>query len=99
MSTTFSLDNGSMVADAIRLLVWTLVAPFVAAFWLVAAMAAHWRPVALCAGTVGAVVLCAAVPLFPVGLGIVAAVGFLTYPRPRVSWNSRKGNEVVEVGS
>lgn len=51
-----------------------------------------WRPLSICAGTVAAVVLCAAVPMLPVGLAIVALVGWVTYPRKRVSWNS--GREV-----
>jgi len=63
------------------------------AVWL----CALWRPVALAVATVGAVALCVACPLLPLGLAITALVGWVTYPRsPRhggwnvyaVSWNS-----------
>lgn len=91
MTATTYFDRGSLVDDVVRAMARAIITPFLLAFWLLAALAAHWRPVALCAGTVGAVALCVAVPLLPLGLGIVAAVGVLTYPRPRTAVRSCGG--------
>lgn len=51
-------------------------------FALASALVRAWRPLALATGLAGVVALCAAVPLLPLGLAIVALVGWVTYPRP-----------------
>lgn len=61
-------------------LLWTVLQ---GALWL----CGWWRPVALAAGLAGAVALCLAFPALPIGLGLVALFGWVTYPRsPRAGW-------------
>lgn len=43
----------------------------------------HWRIIAAVVGVVGFVMLCAAMPVIPVALGLIAGYAVATYPRSR----------------
>jgi hypothetical protein len=58
-----------------------LVSAIDATACLILAIADAWKPMALTAGIIGAVLLCVAVPQLPIGLVIVAAFGWVTHPR------------------
>jgi hypothetical protein len=70
---------GAFARAAVGLVVWLAWLVFRAAI----ALFALWRPIALCAAICGAVLACAAVPLLPVGLGIVAIFAVATKPAVR----------------
>lgn len=81
---TITIQNGSLAHMALFLPLRALLNTLAALCSTLAALCGLWRPIALCAAIVGAVVLCASCPALPVGLAIVAAFGYVTMPRKAV---------------
>lgn len=81
MTTSLHFETGSIADDVVRAMARVIIAPLLAVAWFLAMLVTHWRIVGSIAGIVGAVVVSVTWPLFPLGLGIVAFVGWLTYPR------------------
>ena len=74
------IDAGSLIDAAARAMARAIVAPFVALWWLLSALVTHWKPIALCAGIVAAVVAAVLCPQLVVGLALVAAYAYITKP-------------------
>lgn len=81
---TYTIQRGSLAHMALFLPLRALLNTLAALCSTLAALCGLWRPIALSASIGGAVVLCAACPALPVGLGIVAAFGWATMPRTAV---------------
>lgn len=81
---TITIERGSFFHMALFLPLRAFINTLAALGSTLAALCGLWRPIALCAAIVGAVAVCAAFPLLPVGLGITAAFGWATYPRKAV---------------
>jgi len=84
---TFVIERESLAHLAIWLPTRAIVNTLGALYAILATVCGWWRPVAIAAVLVSAVVVCAAFPVLPAGLGLIAAFGFVTYPRSKAVRN------------
>jgi hypothetical protein len=81
---SITIANGSLAHMALMLPVRALLNALTALLAILAGLCSLWRPIALAAVTAGAFVLCVSCPALPVGLALVAAFAYATYPRTAV---------------
>lgn len=83
MTTTYIYNDIGALALWALALPFALAAALICALWTGAAalLSSNAKLLGIGAGIGGALALCLAYPLLPLGLTITAAVGFITYPR------------------
>jgi len=81
MQATLRFENGSLPERAFTGAVRAAILPLWLALTALVALAGLWRPIAMITGIGGAVVGCVLCPAIPVGLGLLAAFAFATFPR------------------
>ena len=82
---TITIERGSLAHLAIFIPLRALVNTLEALYSLLATICGWWRPLALAAVIIGAVGICVACPLLPLGLAITLAFALVTMPRTAVA--------------
>lgn len=82
---TITIERGSLAHLAIFIPLRTLIHTLEALWATLSTICGWWRPLALSAVIIGAVVICAACPLLPLGLAITLAFALVTMPRTAVA--------------
>jgi len=82
---TITIQRGSLAHLAIFIPLRALIHTLEALWATLATICGWWRPLALAAGIIGAVAICAVCPLLPLGLAIVTAFALVTMPKKAVA--------------
>lgn len=82
---TITIERGSLAHLAIFLPLRALIHTLEALWTTLAAICGWWRPIVLSSVIIGAVAICAACPLLPLGLAITAAFALVTMPKKAVA--------------